>query len=66
MAHAYTPGLQIKDRIGYRISRVLPIDGEVLVEQGEQVQPDQIIARTEQPGNIYPVNLANQFRRIAS
>ncbi|MBT5019848.1 hypothetical protein OAF98_02770 [Planctomicrobium sp.] len=61
MAHAYTPGLQIKDRIGYRISRVLPIDGEVLVEQGEQVQPDQIIARTEQPGNIYPVNLANQL-----
>ena len=61
MAHAYTPGLQIKDRIGYRISRVLPINGEVLVQQGEQVQADQVIARTEQPGNIYPVNLANQL-----
>lgn len=66
MAHAYTPGLQIKDQIGYRVSRILPIDGEVLVKQGEQVAADHIVARTEQPGNVYPVNLANQLGITAS
>lgn len=61
MAHAYTPGLQIKEQIRYRVRRVLPISGDVIVKQGDQVQDNQIVARTEQPGNIYPVNLANQL-----
>ena len=61
MAHAYTPGLQIKGQIRYIVRRLLPISGDVLVEQGQQVEADQIVARANQPGNIYPVNLANHL-----
>ena len=61
MAHAYTPGLQVKDQIRYRARRLLPIPGEVLVQKGEQVLADQVIAKTDQPGNVYPVNLANHL-----
>lgn len=61
MAHAYTPGLQIKPQIRYRVRRTLPIAGDVLVQAGDRVHAKDIIARTTQPGNIYPVNLANQL-----
>ncbi|QDT31024.1 hypothetical protein [Thalassoglobus polymorphus] len=66
MAHAYTPGLQIKKQIRYRVHRALPISGEVLVKQGEIVTAEQVVARTQQPGNVYPVNLANQIGVSAS
>lgn len=66
MAHAYTPGLQIKDQIRYRARRLLPIPGDVLVRVGDQVQADQVIARTDQPGNVYPINLANHLAISAS
>ncbi|WP_417848220.1 hypothetical protein [Thalassoglobus sp.] len=66
MAHAYTPGLQIKKQIRYRVHRALPISGEVLVKQGETVKAEQVVARTQQPGNVYPVNLANQIGVSAS
>jgi hypothetical protein len=59
MAHAYTPGLQIKPRIRYRVRRVLPIPGEVLVQAGDAVRSRQVIARTEQPGDLVPINLSN-------
>ena len=59
MAQAYTPGLQVKARTRYRIQRVLPIPGDVLVSEGDQVQALDIVARTQQPGNLYPVNVSN-------
>ncbi|WP_437204198.1 hypothetical protein [Planctomicrobium sp. SH664] len=59
MAQAYTPGLQIKERTRYRAQRLLPISGDVLVQVGDVVRADQIVARTEQPGNLYPLNVAN-------
>ncbi|MCA9081560.1 MAG: hypothetical protein KDA58_13435, partial [Planctomycetaceae bacterium] len=59
MAHAYTPGLQVKERTHYRTSRLLPIQGDVLVRVGEQVQAEQIVARTQQPGPVTPLNLSN-------
>jgi hypothetical protein len=55
----YTPGLQVKASTRYRVQRTLPIAGEVLVNAGDQVQAEQAVARTEQPGNVFPVNLAN-------
>ncbi|MBL8849045.1 MAG: hypothetical protein JNG89_05150 [Planctomycetaceae bacterium] len=61
MAHAYTPGLQVTARTRYRAHRQLPIDGEVLVRVGDRVQAQDIVARTELPGNVYPLNLANQL-----
>jgi hypothetical protein len=59
MTQAYTPGLQVKAHTRYRVQRTLPIPGEVLVEAGDRVSAKQIVARTQQPGNVYPLNLAN-------
>ncbi|MEW4487304.1 hypothetical protein AB1L42_04435 [Thalassoglobus sp. JC818] len=61
MAHAYTPGLQVKDEILYRVQRLLPIPGEVLVQEGDKVAADTVVARSQQPGDIFPINLANQL-----
>ena len=61
MAHAYTPGLQVTDRTRYRAKRVLPIAGDVLVSVGDAVQARDVVARTELPGDITPINLANQL-----
>lgn len=61
MAHAYTPGLQVTERTRYRARRVLPIAGEVLVAVGETVQARDVVARTELPGDVTPINLANQL-----
>jgi transcription antitermination factor NusG len=43
----------------HRVRRVLPIKGEVLVKEGDQVDAQQVVARTFMPGDIEPVNLAN-------
>lgn len=59
MSQAYTPGLQVKQHTRYRVQRVLPIPGEVLVQLGDVVRADQVVARTQQPGEVVPINLAN-------
>ena len=59
MAHAYTPGLRVTERATVRKTRRLPILGEVLVEQGQKVTPETIVARTKIPGNPHTVNVAN-------
>jgi hypothetical protein len=41
------------------VHRILPIPGKVLVEEGEQVTGQQIIAQTHMPGEITPLNMAN-------
>lgn len=61
MAQAYTPGLTVTRRATHRVRRILPLAGDVLVQQGEQVQPEQIVARTHMPGPVIPINLANQL-----
>lgn len=45
-AHAYTPGLKVKRSIIVEKIRRLPIKGEVLVEKGQKVDFDEIVART--------------------
>ncbi len=59
MAHAYTPGLKVVRRMRHRARRVLPIAGEVLVQQGANVAARDVVAETFLPGEITPVNLAN-------
>ncbi|MEZ5944545.1 MAG: hypothetical protein R3C18_24415 [Planctomycetaceae bacterium] len=59
MAQAYTPGLQVRERTTYRTSRLLPIPGEVLVKLGDVLGAEDVVARTQQPGTVTPVNLAN-------
>lgn len=61
MAHAYTPGLQVMERILFRAVRVLPISGEVQRAVGDQVTAQDIVAETLLPGDIFPINLANQL-----
>ncbi len=59
MAHAYTPGLKVTERTLVRKKRILPLKGEVVVEKGEKVVPDRVVARTHLPGDVIPINVAN-------
>ena len=59
MAHAYTPGLKVTNRMPYTVVRMLPIIGDVMVEVGDIVSADKIVAATYMPGDVYPLNMAN-------
>ena len=59
MAVAYTPGLKVTNRVRHRARRLLPIAGDVLVEVGQKVRPQDVVAQTFMPGDVTPVNLAN-------
>lgn len=61
MAHAYTPGLSIVERMVIRKERRLPLKGEVLVKLGDKVVSEDVVARTELPGNPELVNVANKL-----
>lgn len=59
MAHAYTPGLMVTERLKIVKKRILPLKGEVVVKKRDQVKSDTVVARTELPGAVEPVNVAN-------
>lgn len=59
MGHAYTPGLRVTDETVIRKKRILPIQGNVLVREGDRVQARTVIARTELPGKVHTVNVVN-------
>ncbi|MBI3862218.1 MAG: hypothetical protein HY290_10015 [Planctomycetia bacterium] len=59
MSQAYTPGLKVTERMLLRRRRTLPIRGQVLVRAGDMVAARDIIAQTDLPGPITPVNVAN-------
>lgn len=59
MAHAYTPGLKVTEKMIIRKRRILPLKGEVVVKVGDRVEPDTVVARTDLPGNVEPMNVAN-------
>jgi hypothetical protein len=40
---------------------MLPLPGTVVVAVGDLVRSDQVVARAELPGKVFPVNLANQL-----
>ena len=61
MAHAYTPGLRISGHTLLRRQRRLPLKGEVLVAVGDRVRRDQVVARTQLPGDVATVNLVNRL-----
>lgn len=61
MAHAYTPGLKVTDSTVIVKRRRLPIVGEVLVNLGDTVTPETIVARTKIPGDPETVNVANKL-----
>ena len=59
MAHAYTPGLKVTERIKIAKKRILPLKGEVVVNKGDTLTSDAVVARTELPGTVEPINVAN-------
>jgi hypothetical protein len=61
MASAYSPGLRVSARATVRRERRLPIRGQVLVRVGEAVGPQDVVARTELPGNVQAVNLTSRL-----
>ena len=61
MAHSYTPGLKVlKSSIIYK-NRRLPIKGEVRKKVGDSVLPDDIVAKTNLPGNVQIIKVASQL-----
>lgn len=61
MAHAYTPGLRVTRHAVVHKQRRLPLKGQVLVEVGQRVRRDQVVARTELPGEVSILNLVNRL-----
>ena len=59
MAHAYTPGLKVKKFTIVSKTRRLPIQGEVLAKEGDTVTHDQVVAKTQVPGEVHLINVAN-------
>jgi hypothetical protein len=65
MGDAYTPGLTVTGRTVVRKTRRLPLTGFVLVEQGQAVRAEQVVARTELPGKVTMMNFANLLGVLA-
>ncbi|MFV1958076.1 MAG: hypothetical protein ACC662_01555 [Planctomycetota bacterium] len=61
MAHAYTPGLRVAPFTLLQKERKLPLLGEVLVEPGDRVTHDQVVARTNLPGDVDSINVAHRL-----
>mgnify|MGYP003320576408 FL=1 len=61
MAHAYTPGLKVLQHSKVRKERRLPIKGELKVREGDAVKADDIVAKTNLPGNVHMVKVANRL-----
>ncbi|OQX91915.1 MAG: hypothetical protein B6D58_05690 [candidate division Zixibacteria bacterium 4484_95] len=59
MTHAYTPGLRVTNKTKITKNRILPLKGDVVVSLGDKVTPDTVVARTELPGPVEPINVAN-------
>ena len=61
MAHSYTPGLKVLKNSKILKDRRLPLKGTVKSNIGDKVNPDDIVANTNLPGNVQMVNVANQL-----
>lgn len=58
MGTAYTPGLTVSANTIVLKTRRLPIKGEVLVNEGDTVEPDTVVARALLPGILQTVRAA--------
>lgn len=59
MAHAYTPGLKVTAGMTIQKERRLPLQGEVLVQVGDAVNAEDVVAKADLPGNVQLLNVAN-------
>ena len=58
MGTAYTPGLKVSPHTTIRRTRRLPLKGEVLVQPGQAVTPETVVARASLPGLMQSVKVA--------
>ncbi|MBC7529346.1 MAG: hypothetical protein H7308_17595 [Chthonomonadaceae bacterium] len=61
MGTAYTPGLKVSGHTIIEKTRRLPLKGTVLVKEGTIVSPGMVVARTELPGNMLTIKLAERM-----
>jgi hypothetical protein len=61
MGYAYTPGLAVAEHTVIRKVRRLPLKGKVLVTPGQQVKGEEIVAQTELPGDVAPINAVGKL-----
>ena len=61
MAHSYTPGLKVLKSTKILKERRLPLKGSVESKEGDIVKPNDIVAKTDLPGNVQMINVANQL-----
>ena len=61
MGYAYTPGLTVAEHTVVRKVRRLPLKGQVLVKVGQQVKAADVVAQTELPGDVKPVNVVGKL-----
>ena len=59
MAHSYTPGLKVLKKTVFKKERILPLKGDVLVKEGDSLNPDTIVASTNFPGNVQMLKVSN-------
>jgi len=59
VAHAYVPGLRVTELTTLKRERILPLKGDVVVELGQKVQAEEVVARTELPGPVKTLNVVN-------
>lgn len=59
MGTAYTPGLKVSPGTIVRRTRRLPLKGQVMVKEGDNVGAGTIVARTEIPGVIQTIRVAD-------
>jgi hypothetical protein len=59
--HAYTPGLKVKNKTVIKKVRRLPILGDVLVNEGDSVDYNTIVARTFLSGDPYIIRAAPEL-----
>jgi hypothetical protein len=57
-ANIFTPGLKVTRMTALERERRLPLKGSVTVAKGDMVTADDVVARTELPGNVHMVNVA--------
>ncbi len=61
MGFAYTPGLTVSANTTIRKARRLPLKGEVCVKVGDEVTADMVVAKTDLPGEVKPVNVSGKL-----
>ena len=59
MAHAYTPGLRVARKTTIKVERILPLKGQVLVQKGQRLKAEEIVAKTDLPGGVQTINIVN-------